>query len=99
VATVYRHVLEELRPLAGNDNGAPSPRPTSWRERLWTCPPETRLTVVEVAEAVGRPRSWVYRACAATRGSGRLPARRLNGELVVLAGDLRVWLEHEEMPA
>jgi len=71
----------------------------TWRERLWTCPPDTRLGVREVAEAVGRPRSWVYRACAAKRGPGRLRARRLDGELVLLASEVRDWLTRQEAPA
>ena len=70
--------------------------PVTWRERLWTCPPDTRLVVRDLAEALGRPRSWVYRAVAVGRGAHRLPARRLHGELIFEAGEVRSWLEKEE---
>lgn len=43
----------------------------TWRERLWTCPAETRLGVPEVAEALGRPKSWVYRAVSGVRYAGK----------------------------
>lgn len=100
VANVYRLVLADLRPLADGNGGAALSVPgATWRERLWTCPPDTRLGVREVAEAVGRPRSWVYRACAAKRGPGRLRARRLDGELVLLASEVRDWLTRQEAPA
>src|SRR5574341_275824 len=70
----------------------------TWRERLWTCPAETRLGVPEIADALGRPPSWVYRAVSAARGSERLPARRLDGELVVEADALREWVRRRELP-
>jgi len=73
-------------------------RIVTWRERLWTCPPDTRLGVREVAEALGRPKSWVYRAVASARGVHRLPAARLNGELVFEAGAVREWIEREARP-
>jgi predicted DNA-binding transcriptional regulator AlpA len=41
--------------------------PAPWRERLWTVPPETRLGVEEVAEALGKSRHWVYRAASSHR--------------------------------
>jgi hypothetical protein len=77
---------------------APEHAGGTWRDRLWVVPPETRLTVVDVAEAFGRPKSWVYRhtseKCA---GADRLPHRKLDGELLFLAGELRTWLnDHEE---
>lgn len=34
--------------------------PTSWRERIWTCPKETQLSVTEFGEAANRKRSWAY---------------------------------------
>jgi predicted DNA-binding transcriptional regulator AlpA len=86
--------VEIVRPLL---NGAPPPAttgPVTWRERLWTCPEETRLGVREVAEAMDRPRSWVYRAVG--REQDPLPARRLDGELVFAAGDVRAWLARRE---
>jgi predicted DNA-binding transcriptional regulator AlpA len=67
-----------------------------WRERLWTAPPETRVGVRELAEAVGRPRSWVYRRTGQNGKKALLPHRKLDGELVFVVGEIRDWLrEHE----
>jgi len=70
----------------------------SWRERLWTVPPDTRMGVAEAAEALGRPPSFVYRHTSAkSAGDARLPHRRLDGELVFVAGEIRAWVrDHEE---
>lgn len=73
--------------------------PSSWRERLWTCADATRLSVPEVADALGRPLSWVYRAVAEGRGVHRLPAQRLSGELVFTASEVRAWIERESEAA
>jgi predicted DNA-binding transcriptional regulator AlpA len=92
--------VAQLREWLADDapaGGAASLNVTAtWRERLWTCPPETHLGVRDVAEAVGRPRSWVYRAVSGKREAHRLPARRLDGELVFTAGDVRTWLARQE---
>jgi hypothetical protein len=73
----------------------------SWRERLWTVPPETRLGVREVAEAVDRSRDWVYRAVsgkgATKAGRDRLPCQKLDGELVFTAGAVRTWIQRSEL--
>lgn len=66
--------------------------PVTWREKLWTVPAETRMGVVEVAEAIGRPRSYVYRCTAATA----IPFKKHDGELVFLAGEIRTWLQDTE---
>lgn len=64
----------------------------TWRERLWTAPAETRLGVAELCEALGRPRSWVYR-----HTSGRtIPHRKLDGELIFVAGEIRDWVGGRE---
>ena len=91
LARVLREPPAEAPPASSA--AAPVP-PLSWRERLWSCPPETRLGVRELAEALGRPRSFVYRA--ARRG---LPHRKLAGELTFIAGEVRRWVtEHEVAP-
>jgi len=74
----------------------PEPRAGTWRERLWTAPAETRLGVVEVAEAIGRPKSWVYRRTGESAAKARLPHRKLDGELVFTAGEIRHWVEQHE---
>ena len=69
----------------------------TWRERLWTAPPDTRMGVVEVAEALGRPSSWVYRRTGEAAAKSRLPHRKLDGELVFTAGEVREWLKQHEV--
>jgi len=70
-----------------------------WRSWLWNCPAETRLGVAELAEAVGRPKSWVYRHTSERAAlSDQLPFRKFDGELVFVAHEIRAWLrEHEEV--
>jgi hypothetical protein len=91
-----------LQPLAAGISAPVSTPPTppaeTWRERLWTVPVDTRLGVREVAEAIGRPKSWVYRRTSAASGKALLPFRRLDGELVFTAGELRAWLKRHEIP-
>lgn len=70
--------------------------PEPWRSRLWSVPAETRLSVDEVAEAVGRSKHWVYRATAEGKGRERLPARKLDGRLEITAGELRAWIRDRE---
>lgn len=69
----------------------------TWRERLWTCPADTRMGVREVAEALDRSADAVYRMAsvklAAERGRSPLPCSRLDGVLVFRAGDVRRWLD------
>lgn len=36
----------------------------TWRERLWEVPADCRLNMADLAEALGRPRSYVYHAVA-----------------------------------
>lgn len=70
-----------------------------WREKLWACPAETRLGVRELAEALGRPKSFVYRLTsitAARAGKTPLPHRKLDGELVFVAAEIRAWLSAQE---
>ena len=65
----------------------------TWRERLWVAPAETRMGVRDVAEALGRPVSFVYRGTS----TKTIPHRKLDDELTFTAGELRAWLQvHEE---
>jgi hypothetical protein len=66
--------------------------PKSWRERLWTCDPNVRLGVVELAEALGRSKAFVYRL---TRQRA-ITFRKLDGVLTFRAGDVRIWLPKRE---
>jgi hypothetical protein len=70
----------------------------TWRERLWLCPAETRFGIKELCEAVGKPKSWAYRHTSQKSGLALIPHRKLDGELLFLAGEVRHWLrEHEEV--
>ena len=40
-------------------------QPAKWSMLLWRVPAETRLGPAEVLEAVGRPKSWLYRHTSA----------------------------------
>ncbi len=111
-ADAVREWLDEESPDCGPALvRPPEAAAASWRERVWSCPAETRLTAAEAAEALGRPVSWIYRRSMtatpreierAHRRGGRLPdripCRRAGGQLVILAGELREWIrEHEEI--
>ena len=66
---------------------------SSWRERLWTAPPQTRLSREEALEALGKSRSWLYRSAAADS----LPrAKDASGDLVFVVGHLRQWLNETD---
>jgi len=70
--------------------------PPSWRERLWTVPPDTRIGATELAEALGVSRKWVY-ARTSTRGDRRpIPHRKIDGLLFFRVGDVRAWLDDTE---
>lgn len=70
---------------------------SSWRERLWTVPAETRLGVAELAEALDRPKSFVY-ARTGPKSKVALPCRKLDGVLVFHVGEVREWIRtHEEI--
>jgi hypothetical protein len=92
-----REKLIVVEPVVRMPEPAPVPE-SSWRERIWTCPPETRLGISEIAEALGRSKSWCYKHTGAS-AEDRLPVRKLDGEVVVTAGDLRAWIEAHEDPA
>ena len=64
-----------------------------WRATLWTVDADVRLGVREVAEALGRPASFVY---SHTKGLDAIPHRKLDGVLVFVAGELRAWICNRE---
>lgn len=61
-------------------------------ERLWSCPPETRLSVADLSAALHRPASYVY---GLTR-SCMVPHLKLDGHAVFIASELRTWLAERE---
>lgn len=99
-------VREMIAPLASesrqDDREAVEPAETlaTWRERLWTAPAETRIGVKEVAEAVGRSASWIYKHTSTKAveesEASPLPYRKLEGELVFVVGEIRAWIRDSE---
>lgn len=83
-------------PPSADPEPSPDRLPLTWREKVWVVPAETRLGVREVAEAIGRPMSWVYRRTGEKSDKSPLPHRKLDGELVFVAGELRAWIEGHE---
>lgn len=71
--------------------------PPGWRERLWQVPDDTRLAVREVADAIGKSRSWVYARTAPSTERIPIPHRKLDGELVFVAHEIRAWLQQVEV--
>ena len=99
VAESLRRVADALDAIAAQPAATPppvQPAVTTWRERLWTAPPETRLGVRELCEATGRPRSWVYRAIRRNGDRPPCPHAKLDGTLTFTAGPLRQWLRERE---
>ena len=100
VAESLRRVADVLDAIAAQPMSTPLPAPPpiapTWRERLWTAPPETRLGVRELCEATGRPRSWVYRAIRRNGDRPPCPHAKLDGTLTFTAGPLRQWLRERE---
>lgn len=95
LAGILADIAPEERPDPSEAEPVKPAEPT-WRERLWTVPAETRLGTVELAEGLGRPRSWIYSRTQAD-AEDPLPHRKLEGALVFTAGEVRAWLrDHEE---
>ena len=90
--------LAEALSASAPDVGLPGvgQQPLSWREQLWLAPPETRLGVAELLEALGRTRSWLYRHTGPRSPGPRIPHHKLEGELVFLVGEVRQWLLETE---
>lgn len=92
LAAILRGRSKDEEHTVSPPSPAATTSPTSWRERLWTVAPDTRLGVQEVAEAVGRSRDWVYRHTGPSGSGIRLPHRKLDGALVFVASEVRNWL-------
>ena len=96
VARLGSEFLEGLDGIRASEVGE-EPITLTWRERLWLVPAETRLGVREVAEALGRSTSWLYRHTGPKCDSADLiPHRKLEGELVFTAGEVRAWVRDRE---
>lgn len=92
-ALLVKLVGSSVAPVTAQPSVVPQP---TWRERLVTAPADTRIGVAELAEAVGRTKSWVYRHTSAKSGAPILPHHKLDGELVFFVGEVRRWLDQQE---
>jgi len=65
----------------------------TWRERVWDCQPDTRMSVREVCEAFDRSRAWVTSRLNPPDGSRMVPIphRKRDGVITFTAGEIRVW--------
>jgi predicted DNA-binding transcriptional regulator AlpA len=89
-------LIREAVPSADVDNAPSEPPTATWRERLWTAPAETRLGMEELSEAIGRPKSWIYKRTSQKGEFEHIPHRRLDGVLMFLVGEVRQWLTQHE---
>lgn len=87
--------LQESEIQPPSEVGQGEPLEVTWRERLWSAPAETRMGVPELCEGLGRSKSWVYHRTG-ERARDRIPHRRLDGELVFTAGEVRAWIRGRE---
>lgn len=68
---------------------------SDWRERVWTAPAETVMTVDDVCSATGRTRAFVYRH---TRNR-TIKFKRLDGAICFRCGDVREWIKERQEAA
>lgn len=94
-ATAVLEALADREPVR-IEAAAQAPAAT-WREKLWSVPAETRLGIDQLCEALERPRSWCYRHTSSKTDLARLPHRKLDGQLVFVAGEIRTWIERNEI--
>lgn len=96
VATLGGQFLESDQRHREAEAPPVDPPDWTWRERIWTVPAETRIGVQELAEALGRSSSWIYKRTGEAAEDRRLPHRKLDGELLFAVGEIRTWLRDRE---
>src|SRR5262249_55911872 len=101
--TLPREALLELEQVVtskaiGDQAAQVESSASPWQEKLWTVPADTRMSLTNVCDALTRPKSWGYRHTSPASGLPRIPHRKLDGELVFIAGEVRAWVrDHEEV--
>lgn len=100
--TFSREAVLEMLAKVGT-NGLPRPSqepqegpPAPWPERLWITHPDCRMTVTQLAAALGKKKAFVYKA--ATDDDDPLPGRKLGGSWSFRVEDVRRWVERNEAP-
>lgn len=91
------HLMDDDEASGPKEAVDPSPEDhLTWREKLWRVPGETRINVEQLAEALDRPTSFIYKRTS----SDEIPHRKLFGVLVFRVGEIRTWIrENEEVHA
>lgn len=103
-AAFYRAQEERHRQLADRYDelaSQPPAPPQSLLSQFWTLPEETRLSVQQVAEGLGKSAAWVYKSIDARRTDVPIPYRRdgsgTRHRISFLAGDVRAWVKRREI--
>lgn len=82
--------------LEGADLEAEHPGEETWQARVWRVPPETRLSLEQVSEALDCSTRQVRRYVNGESKAPRLEATKGPMGLTVRAGDLRDWIQDAE---
>ena len=65
---------------------------TTAAERLWSCPDQTRYTVTELAAALNRPKSYIYKHTA----NRTIPFTKIDGQNTFIVSEVRRWVVDRE---
>ncbi len=84
-------VIEAPRAIA-HDGGS-----TPLLDRFWRLPADTRLGVKQLVEALGKPRSWIYRRTGSQSDLPKLPHKRDGSRLVFVVGEVKQYLNDHEV--
>lgn len=96
-AAVREEVQAAVREaLDGLERPERDTEPASWRSRLWTVAPETRLSLSDVSEALDVSERTVRRYMDGSGDRPALPHRKGPTGLTVTAGHLRTWIQDVE---
>jgi predicted DNA-binding transcriptional regulator AlpA len=98
-ASTFAEALEDLaaqEPKDEPESRLEAPVEWGWPERLWIIPAERRLGVKEACQALEKSRTWLYAHMSEGQGRDRIPHRKLDGQVLFTAGELRAWIRDQE---
>lgn len=97
----YTTLTSELTAYSTSHVGPQHRSDAPLRERFWEMQGEIRLTAKELAAALGKPASWVYRHTSPRSGLRSLPFRKeTGGALVFVVDEIRQWIAaYERVPS